>query len=158
MYYWQYKLHMKGGKNNAKLDLNPSLSARNRETTKVDSRFSFYSRGKLAYQQVEKGIKKKENQNKHSKITATTFLISPQKTHNYEKRRTKRHRIHALRLRKHRPPDYTQKRRRTKLHLHDNTPQDIAMAQTYCPRNQIHLRIPLDIRRFRRIYPQPQTC
>ena len=28
MYYWQYKLHMKGGKNNAKLDLNPSLSAK----------------------------------------------------------------------------------------------------------------------------------
>ena len=27
MYYWQYKLHMKRGKNNAKLDLNPSLSA-----------------------------------------------------------------------------------------------------------------------------------
>ena len=31
MYYWQYKLHMKGGKNNAKLDLNPSLSARKRK-------------------------------------------------------------------------------------------------------------------------------
>ena len=30
MYYWQYKLHMKGGKNNAKLDLNPSLSAEKR--------------------------------------------------------------------------------------------------------------------------------
>ena len=45
--------------------------------------------------------KKKTNQNIHSKITATTFLISPQKTYNYGKRRTQRHRIHALRLRKH---------------------------------------------------------
>ena len=31
MYYWQSKLHMKGGKNNAKLDLNPSLSAKHNE-------------------------------------------------------------------------------------------------------------------------------
>ena len=48
-----------------KIKLCPSLSARNRETTKVDSRFSFYSRGKLAYQQVEK-----ENQNKHRQVFA----------------------------------------------------------------------------------------
>lgn len=34
MYYWQYKLHMKGGKNNAKLDLNPSLSAKHNEKSR----------------------------------------------------------------------------------------------------------------------------
>ena len=57
-----------------KIKFCPSLSARNRETTKVDSRFSFYSRGKFgltckvrkfAYQQVEK-----ENQNKHRQVFA----------------------------------------------------------------------------------------
>ena len=64
MYYSLLKAHIKGGKNSAKLDHNPSLSARNRETTKVDSRF-FYIRRKLAYQQVEK-----ENQNKHRQVFA----------------------------------------------------------------------------------------
>ena len=45
MYYWQYKLHMKGGKNNAKLDLNPSLSAEKR-AAKV-ARFFCYIHSKV---------------------------------------------------------------------------------------------------------------
>ena len=62
-----------------KIKFCPSLSARNRETTKVDSRFSFYSCGKLAHQQVEKEAQRKKLRGKNK-----CFIFAVKKFYDYE--------------------------------------------------------------------------
>ena len=64
MYYWQYKLHMKGGKNNAKLDLNPSLSARNQDQRKLLLILFYVDTGSLLTS------RQKQNQHKHRQVVA----------------------------------------------------------------------------------------